>query len=112
MTPGLAGRLRTCGMRRGAAGIAGAAFVLGAVLLAAPLYVSSVSSAALQRQFDERCPNRIGLVLPESTTGGASAVRRSTDGVLAGARGRAPAVRTTFSAQPLGVDGLPVGVDD
>lgn len=99
-------------MRRGAAGIAGAAFVLAAVLLAAPLYVSSVSSAALQRQFDERCPNRIGLVLPESSPAGAAAVLRVAQGPLAGARNLAQPVRTSFTGPPLVVDGLPVGVDD
>jgi hypothetical protein len=99
-------------MRSGAAGIGGASFVLSAVLVAAPLYVSSVSAAALQRQFDERCPKRIGLVLPEAGVGDADAVLRSANRSLEGARGLAPSDRTTFSAQPFAAAGLPSGVDD
>lgn len=86
--------------------------MLAAVLVAAPLYVSSVGSAALQRQFDERCPARIGLVLPDTSSGGVGAVSRAAARHLDGARNLAEPVRTTRTPFPLDVEDLDAGVAD
>ena len=47
--------------------VSGAVAVLTLGIAAAPLYLSSVGSAASQVQFDERCPTQIGLSIQSGT---------------------------------------------
>jgi hypothetical protein len=97
-------------VRLGSAGVGGAGVVLAGVLVAAPLYLASVGAAGLQRQFDERCEGRIGLVLgPEPATRVGARLRGMED-ELAGAMGLEAPIETTSSATPVPVLDLPPGV--
>lgn len=97
-------------MRVGSAGVGGAGLVLAGVLAAAPLYLSSVGAAGLQRQFDERCEGRIGLVLPPEAATRVGARLRTMDDALAGAPGLGVPIETVSTGGPVPVLDLPDGV--
>jgi hypothetical protein len=99
-------------VRRGTAAIAGAALVLAMVLIAGPVYVASVGSAAVQRQFDERCPGRIALSLPGSPGFDPDRMARAVEPVVAGVPTIQARTRMTFTAAPLRLEGIAAEVDD